>query len=234
MRGSLRLQLFSALVLPPVIVAAVLTAYAIRLFRQDKELYVYDLSAQTVELIARDLSSKLAGLRTAAELGAGLEASVLAVRRAPPEKTGESTTIQIRNLSQSGESRLRVRYPGADHTLELEVRPEALLDLRGGGSIGQLMLMSSEGELLVHADDKRVKERRGYGVLLDKLRLFAPGTPRVGTRAADLEGVPSLVAFAGLPAPTRRWCKPSHARRCSPPPSRSSAARWWPRRWWSV
>jgi len=122
-RGSLRLQFFSALVLPPIIVAAVLTTVGIRLFRQDKELYVYDSFAQIVDLIARDLSSKLDVLKVRAELSRNTTPRLLEVRAIPVGNRPRSTLISLDNVSHGGQPRLRVRYPGLAEDLEVDCRP---------------------------------------------------------------------------------------------------------------
>lgn len=199
MRGSLRLLFFSALVLPPIIVAAVLTVVTMELFRDDKERYVYDLSSQSVDLVARNLLATLDGLRLRAELTPA-EPPFLAVElasggRVPPD----AGAFRVENVSGAGQARLRVYARGGSGGLAMDLRPEALLDLRGYGGPTDLMVISDEGKILVHHDSKRVVARQDLSALLHRLRLFAPGSPRVGTRAVDLDGVPSLVAFARLP-----------------------------------
>ncbi len=194
MRGSLRLQLFSALVLLPVIVAAALTTVAIRLFRQDKELYVYDLSAQSVDLVARNLATTLESLRLRAELSPKPQAPFLELRRS----SGAAATADALRVERVAADRLRVTAVERSASLVFEVRPEALLDLRGHAGALQLMVVSRDGAVVLHGALARAPKREELRAVVERLRIFTPGAPRVGSRAVALGG-PSLVAYARVP-----------------------------------
>ncbi len=199
MRGSLKLHILSSLVLPPVIVAAVLTMVAIKLFRSDKELYVHDLSAQSVELIARTLGATVESLaaRAALEGERAPSAPLLAVRRLAASEAGvEAGGFRIRNLSRPGDPRLELRTRRGEGGLAIEIRPEALLDLRGHVGLTNVMVVNDEGAVLVHPDPSRVESRRAQQDLVVRLGAFSQTGLRVGTRSLDLEGVPTLVAHA--------------------------------------
>jgi len=198
-RDTLKLHLLSTVVLPPVIVAAVLTMVAIKLFRSDKELYVYDLSAQSVGLVARNLTATLDSLtaRAALELDRAPAPPLLAVRRLPAGEVGvEAGGYQIRNLSRPGAPRLEVRARRGDGGLAIEVRPEALLDLRGYAGLTNLVVVNDQGMVLVHPDPSMVESRRSLQDLVVRLGVFSRSGLRVGTRGLDLDGVPTLVAHA--------------------------------------
>lgn len=197
-RGSLRLHLFGTLVLLPIIVATVITAIGIRLFHGDKELYVYDLSAQSVELVARNLASRLESLRLKAELTAEAAPPFLSISR------GEGRTSDpiylVENVSQSPDQpRLRVHVRargGKSDLLTLEIRPESLLDLRGYGGPTKLMVVNREGQILDHPDLRQVGGNRRVTDLLRQLKPFSTHGAKAGTREVRHNDQPTLAAFS--------------------------------------
>jgi signal transduction histidine kinase len=195
LKVSLRLQLFGSLVLLPIVVAAVITVIGIQLFHKDKELYVYDLSAQSVELVARNLASRLETLAVKAELATGPTPPFLALKKG--DGKASSPTHAVENISKSGAPRLRVhvRSGGRDH-VTYEVRPEALLDLRGASGPTTLIVVNPKGDILVHPEPSRVSERKRVSSLIDQLKPFTRRGTRVGTREVTLDGRPALAAFA--------------------------------------
>jgi signal transduction histidine kinase len=198
-RGSLKLHLLSSLVLPPVIVAAILTMVAIKLFRSDKELYVYDLSAQSVELVARNLTTTLESLAARAALHGDQPPAppLLAVRRIGAAESGvEPGGYQLKNVSREGDERLEIRTRRGEAGLAIEIRPEALLDLRGFAGLTNLLVVNDRGAVLVHPDRAQIAARRDLHDLVLRLGVFSQSGLRVGTRALELDGVPTLVAHA--------------------------------------
>jgi signal transduction histidine kinase len=195
LKVSLRLQLFGSLVLLPIIVAAVITVIAIQLFHKDKELYVYDLSAQSVELVARNLASRLETLHVKAELAPKAAPPFLALTKDKGKATSPSHVVE--NVSGAGEPRLRVhvRSGGRDH-LTYEVRPESLLDLRGYSGPTTLIVVNSKGEILVHSEASQVAERKRVSALVEQLKPFSRRGTRVGTREVTHDGRHVLAAFA--------------------------------------
>jgi C4-dicarboxylate-specific signal transduction histidine kinase len=194
-RGSIRLHLFSALVLLPVIVAAVMTIVAIKLFRQDKELYVSDLSSQSVELVARNLATTLESLRLRAALSTVPLPPIVSLGPA----TGELPQLgdfRIENVSEGATARVRVIARIKDRGVAIDVPPEALLDLRGYEGPTELAVINDQGRVVVHRDARQVTERRTLTALVQRLQVFALSGSRLGTRVVDLEGVPTLVAYA--------------------------------------
>ena len=188
MRGSLRLHLFGSLVLLPVLVASVVTFFAVRLFREDKEIYVYDLSAQSVELVARNLSARLESLR----LKATHEPDGLSVER----RGGDAFDRPTYTIERMGADRLRVEVRGSGGgRLTMKIPPEALLDLRGFSGPTELMVVNRAGQVLVHPDPKRFHALR-VDDLLRQLKPFKRHGARAGTREVRFTGRPTLAAYA--------------------------------------
>lgn len=195
MRGSLRLVLFGTLVLLPVVVAAVITFVAVRLLYEDKELYVYDLSSQSAELVARNLATRLEGFRLKAELEPKATAPVLALRSTTPSDDSTAPFL-VHNISDARGPRLLVRIRDKGREWAVEIRPEALLDLRGHSGPMELMVVNRQGQLLVHRDPKQLAGRSRADALIAQLKLFSPKGPRVGTREVTDGGRAVLAAFA--------------------------------------
>lgn len=188
MRGSLRLHLFGSLVLLPILVASVVTFLAVRLFREDKEIYVYDLSAQSVELVARNLSARLESLR----LKAAHEPDGLSVER----RGGDALDRPTYTIERAGADRLQVEVHGSGGgRLTMKIPPEALLDLRGFSGPTELMVVNRAGQVLVHPDPGRSRALR-VDDLLRQLAPFKHQGARAGTREVRLMGRPALAAYA--------------------------------------
>lgn len=193
MRGNVKPLLFASLILLPIIVTAAVTTAAIRFFQDDKELYVFDLSAQSVQLVARNLEANLDSIRLKAELrpeGSGL----LAVERPPPGKVPERG-FAIANISRQGRPRLRLYTRGKAGPLAVDIKPEALLDLRGYEGPTRLMVVNASGQILLHTDPELVARRMNQRTLLQQARVFSDDAARVGTREVGQEE-PVLVAYA--------------------------------------
>jgi len=196
-RGSLRFHLFGTLVLLPVIVAAVITANAIRLFHEDKELYIFDLSAQSVELVARNLAGHLESLRIKAALGTGTPAPFISIIRHGDAARLESPRQPTYRIQHVGGTTPRLRIEVLDDKvalLTMEIPPESLLDLRGYGGPTQLMVVNRQGRILVHSDRKRVGQ--SLSPLLGQLHPFSSQGAGAGTRQIQYRGRPTLAAFA--------------------------------------
>jgi signal transduction histidine kinase len=182
-----------------VIVAAVLTVVAIKLFRNDKELYVYDLSAQSVELVARNLTATLESLtaRAALERDGAVSPPLLSLRRRPAAEVGvEVGAFRIQNRSRQGDARLEIQTRRGEAGYSIEIRPETLLDLRGHAGLTNLIVVNDRGQILIHPDPGKIEGRRELHDLVVRLGVFSRSGMRVGTRALDLDGVPTLVAHA--------------------------------------
>ncbi len=212
--GSLRVRLLAALVLLPVIVAASITFLAIRQFRADKELYVHDLSSQTVELVARNVSTQLeslalrANMQLAAQVpgavdGAGTGDSpnqasgdLLRIRAlAKPPKHGP---FDAKNVSNSKELRLRVHAVAKGASVTFDVRPATVFDLRGYDGATTLFVVNREGRLLLHADSQQLRRQASRADLVEALGLFGEGKARLGSREVTVDGRPILVAYARI------------------------------------
>lgn len=200
MRGTLRLLLFGALVLLPIIAASAVTFLAIRFFRQDKELYVYDLSAQSVDLAARNLASQLKSLTLKAELNPKSK-PFFSVSRPPVDvlPTGRGA-FRVDNISRRQAPRLRIfATASSGGAIAIEVPPEALLDLRGYQGPTELMVVNNHGHVLLHRDMDQVTSRANLSELLGRIKIFPRGSShgaRVGTREVEWKGARILVAYA--------------------------------------
>jgi signal transduction histidine kinase len=197
-RGTLRLLLYGSLILLPVIVAAVITFVAIRFFHQDKELYVYDLSAQSVDLAARNLASQLESLKLKAELNPRAKPFLKVSRPGIDVLPKGSEATRIDNISDD-KPRLRVFARGATGSvIAMEIAPEALLDLRGYSGPTELMVVNNHGHVLLHSDMEQVAKRRNVSKLLSQLKVFGAKGARVGTRQVEWGGETNLVAYARI------------------------------------
>ncbi len=194
MRGSLKIQLALLLILLPVSVAVVQTTVAIKLFREDKELYVFDLSTQSVELMARNLTMALESLRIQAELRKEPIPPILAVRTTE-QAPGEQGVFKVENISKEGDPRLQILTRGASGGLAIDVRPRSLLDLRGTSGPQNLMVVNEQGRVLVHPDPARVIERQSLLGVIQRIGVFSPRGSRVGSREVELNGKPTFVAY---------------------------------------
>lgn len=182
----------AAIVLPPVLVAAVLVFASARQIREDKELYSYDLATQSVELLASNLVAKVAELQRRA----------LAMQEAAPpfvafesEKSGDASLPTVSNASHSGKALLKLRCGKGESAKVALLEPKQLLDLARQGP-AQLMVINSAGEIIAHPDSRMVATRKDAAPLLGQLRLFRKGAFRLGTKEVQLEGRASLAAFA--------------------------------------
>jgi C4-dicarboxylate-specific signal transduction histidine kinase len=199
-RLSLRFQLLSSLILLPLAVAAVLTFVAIKLFQEDKELYVYDLSSQSVDLVARNLATTLESLRLQAELSQQsdkISPPFLALGHpADDQAPREKSVFFIENISGGDGPRLRIFSRGERGPLSMDLRPKDLLDLRGISGPSQLIVANEQGMILVHSDEEQITARRSLTELIQNLAVFSPSGSRVAMREVDWEGAPMLVAYA--------------------------------------
>ncbi|MCA9667086.1 MAG: hypothetical protein KC503_15920 [Myxococcales bacterium] len=197
---SLRIRLLVALVTLPLLVAIALTYNAVSLYQRDKVLYVSDLSAQTVDLLARNIEARLRGLVAQARLGAKVAPPILALRREPAPAGTASAKTTVHNVSSASDARLRIVHSEPGARLVLKVQPRALLDLSGHSGAAEIAIVDARGELLVHVDGGNVRKRRKVPQLLERLQLSSANAPRIGTRQLDWGGGRRLVSFARAPA----------------------------------
>lgn len=192
--SSLGLRLLAAIVLPPVLVAVVLVFAASRLFLDDKELYTFDLATQTVDLLARNLDTKVKALqRQAARLSAP-EAPFVTLEAQSKPAAGEPV---VRNASHGGRALLRLRFQATGGPSTALLPPEDLLQVTRQGPAA-LFVVNENAEIVLHSDGKHVAARADAKGLLAQLRLFGKGRPRLGTKEVVIAGQPMLVAFARI------------------------------------
>ena len=196
MWGTLRFRLISALIVLPVLVAAVLTVFAIRLVHQDKELYVFDLSSQTADLVARNLSTKIEGLSAQAYLSEKPSPPLLAITRKVAGVTLKKGSVRVDNLSKAADGRLRLFAQRNGEVISMDIAPASLLDLKGYRGPADLTVVNREGIVLVDADAARVNARTSIRSLVDRLGVFKENSARVGTRELDVKGSAKLIAYA--------------------------------------
>lgn len=188
--SSIGLRLLTAIVVPPILVASVLVVVSAHLVQRDKELYGYDFATQTVDLLARNLETKLDSLRRRAAKLERVEPPFVALG-AP----SGASKVAVANVSAGGSSLLELRLSA---TRSARLPPSALLDVARQGP-SQLQLINRAGRILAHPDPKQVAQRAEAKELLGQLKLFREGAPRLGTKELSLDGKLVLAAFARLP-----------------------------------
>ncbi|MBW2731039.1 MAG: HAMP domain-containing protein [Deltaproteobacteria bacterium] len=184
-----------AIVLPPVLVAAVLVFASARQIREDKELYSYDLVTQSVELLANNLSAKVAELQRRA---AALDEPGGPFLSFKDVSAGEVNAPVVSNASQSGKAVLKLRFRKGGVAKWALLRPKQLLSLvRQGPALP--MVVNRSGEIIAHPDPRVVVAHQGASRLLGQLRLFQKGAVRLGTKEVHQKDGAALAAFARIP-----------------------------------
>jgi signal transduction histidine kinase len=188
--SSIGLRLLTAIVVPPILVASVLVVASAHLVQRDKELYGYDFATQTVDLLARNLATKLDSLRRRGAQLTEPEPPFVALQAVG----GAAGAPVVTNVSTGGKALVQL-VVGQQRSARLP--PSALLDVARQGP-SRLQLINSAGRILAHPEAAKVTKRAKATALLGQLRLFRAGAPRLGTKELTLAGKPVLAAFARL------------------------------------